>query len=102
MGRIKLLVGMLAFLLLMSTAAIAQTDQTPSGWYYYPEKDYPGESGWWYYWAETGEWQQDPGTQPATSSGVVCDPGERIVVNGKQQGELWAGVLIQPRLFLSL
>ena len=84
MDRIKLLVGMLALILLMSTAAIAQTEQTPSGWYYYPEEDYPGEGGWWYYWAETGEWQQDPGTQPTTSSGIVCDPGERIVVNGRQ------------------
>ena len=86
MGRIKLLVVVvLASILLMSTAAIAQTEQTPSGWYHYPEKDYPGEGGWWYYWAETGEWQKDPGAQPAaTSSGIVCDPGERIVVNGKQ------------------
>ena len=33
---------------------------------------------------ETGEWQQAPGTQPATSSGIVCDPGERVVVNGQQ------------------
>ena len=87
MGRIKLLVVVLALILLVSTAAtaaIAQTEQTPSGWYHYPEKDYPGEGGWWYYWAETGEWQQDPGRQRATSSGIVCDPGERIVVNGKQ------------------
>src|SRR5918998_2977290 len=85
MRRIQLLVGMLALILVMSTAAIAQTEQTPSGWYHYPHEDYPGEGGWWYYWAETGEWQKDPGTQPATgSSGIVCDPGERIVVNGKQ------------------
>jgi hypothetical protein len=85
MPRIKLLVVVvLALILLMSTAAIAQTEQTPSGWYHYPKEDYPGEGGWWYYWAETGEWQQDPGTQPATSSGIVCDPGERIVVNGTQ------------------
>ncbi len=85
MRRIKLLVVVLASILLMSTAAIAQTEQTPSGWYHYPHEDYPGEGGWWYYWAETGEWQRDPGTQPATtSSGIVCDPGERIVVNGKQ------------------
>ena len=83
MRRMKLLVVVvLALILLMSTAAIAQT---PSGWYHYPHEDYPGEGGWWYYWAETGEWQKDPGTQPATtSSGIVCDPGERIVVNGKQ------------------
>ena len=86
MPRIKLLVVVvLALILLMSTAAIAQTEQTPSGWYHYPHEDYPGEGGWWYYWAETGEWQKDPGTQPATtSSGIVCDPGVRVVVNKNQ------------------
>jgi opacity protein-like surface antigen len=79
MRRIKLLVVVLALILLMSTAAIAQTEQTESGWYYYPD-----EGGWWYYWAETGEWAQDPGTQPATSSGSVCQPKVRVVVNGRQ------------------
>jgi hypothetical protein len=86
MRRIQLLVGILILVLLMSTAAFAQTEQTPSGWYYYPEEDYPGEGGWWYYWAETGEFQQDPGTQPAATSsgGITCNPGERIVVNKQQ------------------
>ena len=86
MRRINLLVVVLVLILLMSTAALAQTEQTPSGWYYYPEEDYPGEGGWWYYWAETGEWAQDPGTQsPATtSSGIVCEPEVRLVVNGRQ------------------
>ena len=84
MRRINFLVVVLALILLMSSAAIAQTEQTESGWYYYPEEDYPGEGGWWYYWAETGEWQQDPGTQTATSSGIVCDPEVRVVVNGTQ------------------
>ena len=84
MRRINLLVVVLAFILLMSTAEIAQTEQTPSGWYYYPEEDYPGEGGWWYYWSETGEWAQDLGTQPATSSGIVCEPEVRVVVNGRQ------------------
>ena len=81
MPRIKLLVVVVAALiLLISTAAIAQTEQTESGWYYYPD-----EGGWWYYWAETGEWQRDPGTQPATtSSGIVCNPGNTVVVNGTQ------------------
>ena len=78
MYRTKLLVAMVALTVTMSTPAIAQAAE--SGWYYYPD-----QGGWWYYWAETGEWQQDPGRQPATtSSGIVCDPGERIVVNGKQ------------------
>ena len=84
MGRIKLLVVMLALILVMSTAAIAQTEQIRSDWYYFAEEDYPGEGGWWYYWAETGEWAQDPGTQPATSSGIVCEPEVRVFVNGQQ------------------
>ena len=79
MYRIKLLVAMVALTVTMSTPAIAQTEQTESGWY-----NYPDEGGWWYYWAETGEWAQDPGTQPATSSGSVCDPKVRVVVNGQQ------------------
>jgi hypothetical protein len=79
MRRINLLVVVLALILLLSTAAIAQTEQTESGWYYYPD-----EGGWWYYWAETGEWAQDPGTQPTTSSGSVCQPKVRVVVNGQQ------------------
>ena len=76
MYRTKLLVAMVALTVTMSTPAIAQAE---SGWYYYPD-----QGGWWYYWAETGEWQQDPGTQPATSSGIVCEPEVRVVVNGKQ------------------
>ena len=81
MRRINLLVVVLAFILLMSTAAIAQTEQTESGWYYYPD-----QGGWWYYWAETGEWQQDPGTQSAAPAGSVCDTiGKgKVVLNGYQ------------------
>jgi opacity protein-like surface antigen len=78
MHKIKILLAILvaSLMLLTSTAAIAQTE---SGWY-----NYPDEGGWWYYWAETGEWAQDPGTQPATSSGSVCEPKVRVVVNGQQ------------------
>jgi hypothetical protein len=71
--KIKLLVALMGT---MSTPALAQYE---SGWYHYPD-----QGGWWYYWAETGEWQQDPGTQPATSSGIVCEPEVRVVVNGNQ------------------
>ena len=76
MYRTKLLVAMVALTVTMSTPAIAQAE---SGWY-----NYPDQGGWWYYWAETGEWAQDPGTQPATSSGIVCEPEVRVLVNGQQ------------------
>jgi opacity protein-like surface antigen len=78
MHKIKLLVAVVALMVTMSTAALAQTE---SGWY-----NYPDEGGWWYYWAETGEWAQDPGTQPATTAGSVCDTVKdgTIVVNGHQ------------------
>jgi hypothetical protein len=78
MRKIKVLLAVLvaSLMVTMSSTAMAQE----SGWY-----NYPDQGGWWYYWAETGEWQQDPGTQPATTTGSVCDTVDgRVFVNGYQ------------------
>jgi hypothetical protein len=79
MYRIKVLVAMVALMVTMPAAANAQAAE--SGWY-----NYPDQGGWWYYWAETGEWQQDPGTQSAAPAGSVCDTvGKgKVVLNGYQ------------------